>query len=304
MTLRILLFPVSAVLFFFFFFFFFFFAGYASRIDGSARRSLAVRRQTPGVTSPVDFDWSGMFDFVRRQYHITRHYAFRWWLLALIAATVGNLAWMVSWGCLCGAPSASLRRHGCRRRGSPRFMPWDCIGAGPCRAWRAFTRRKAGPTPRREAMAYLGQPDRGLRAMARADRLGLRQARSVEIDRIRARRQWPCCIPAYPCQIKERSIASLTPPISSPCYHERSSLGHPPTRRIEGLCRRLRRGHVPRTGRAAGRYRPLVLPPRPPARRPALCLPGGRLRQAGTQRALLRSIGRPAAPISTSSTPR
>jgi len=37
-----------------------------------------------------------MFEFVRRQYCITRHYAFRWWLLALAAATVSNLAWIVS----------------------------------------------------------------------------------------------------------------------------------------------------------------------------------------------------------------
>ena len=52
------------------------------------------------LTSPVDFDWSGMFDFVRRQYCITRHYAFHWWLLALVAATIGNLAWLVSLGLL------------------------------------------------------------------------------------------------------------------------------------------------------------------------------------------------------------
>jgi hypothetical protein len=44
-----------------------------------------------------------MFDFVRRQYRITRHYAFRWWLLALAAATVGNLAWIVSLGLLAAA---------------------------------------------------------------------------------------------------------------------------------------------------------------------------------------------------------
>ena len=58
------------------------------------------------LTAPVDFDWSGMFDFVRRQYRITRHYAFRWWLLALAAATVGNLAWMASLGLLAWAMSS------------------------------------------------------------------------------------------------------------------------------------------------------------------------------------------------------
>jgi hypothetical protein len=52
------------------------------------------------LTSPVDFDAAGMFDFVLRQYRITRHYAFRWWLLALVAATVGNMAWLASLGLL------------------------------------------------------------------------------------------------------------------------------------------------------------------------------------------------------------
>jgi hypothetical protein len=64
-----------------------------------SRAGLAVRFDPACVlTSPVDFDWSGIFDFVRRQYRITRHYAFRWWLLALAAATVGNLAWIASLG--------------------------------------------------------------------------------------------------------------------------------------------------------------------------------------------------------------
>ena len=68
------------------------------------RAGLEVRFDPACVlTSPVDFDWSGMFDFVRRQYRITRHYAFRWWLPALVAATVGNLAWIVSLGLLAGA---------------------------------------------------------------------------------------------------------------------------------------------------------------------------------------------------------
>jgi ceramide glucosyltransferase len=52
------------------------------------------------LTSGVDFGWADMFDFVARQYRITRSYAFRWWLLALAAATVANLAWMVSLGLL------------------------------------------------------------------------------------------------------------------------------------------------------------------------------------------------------------
>ena len=66
----------------------------SNRLRGSG---LEVRFDPACVlTSPVDFDWPGMFDFVRRQYHITRRYAFRWWLLALAAATAGNLAWLVS----------------------------------------------------------------------------------------------------------------------------------------------------------------------------------------------------------------
>jgi hypothetical protein len=65
------------------------------------RAGLEVRFDPACVlTSPVDFDWPGMFDFVRRQYRITRHYAFRWWLLALAAATVANLAWLASLGLL------------------------------------------------------------------------------------------------------------------------------------------------------------------------------------------------------------
>jgi cellulose synthase/poly-beta-1,6-N-acetylglucosamine synthase-like glycosyltransferase len=55
------------------------------------------------LTSSVDFDWAGMFDFVTRQYRITRSYTFRWWLFALSAATIANLAWLVSMGLLAGA---------------------------------------------------------------------------------------------------------------------------------------------------------------------------------------------------------
>jgi hypothetical protein len=65
------------------------------------RSGLQVRFDPACVlTSPADFDWAGMFDFVRRQYRITRHYAFRWWLPALAAATAGNLAWLASLGLL------------------------------------------------------------------------------------------------------------------------------------------------------------------------------------------------------------
>ena len=68
------------------------------------RSGLQVRFDPACVlTLPADFDWAGMFDFVRRQYRITRHYTFRWWVLALAAATVGNLAWLVSLGLLAGA---------------------------------------------------------------------------------------------------------------------------------------------------------------------------------------------------------
>jgi cellulose synthase/poly-beta-1,6-N-acetylglucosamine synthase-like glycosyltransferase len=67
----------------------------ASRVLG--RAGLEVRFDPACVlTSPVDFTWRQMFEFVRRQYCITRHYAFRWWLLALAGATVCNLAWLAS----------------------------------------------------------------------------------------------------------------------------------------------------------------------------------------------------------------
>ncbi len=84
----------------------------ASRVLG--RAGLEVRFDPACVlTSPVDFTWREMFEFVRRQYCITRHYAFRWWLLALAAATVGNLAWVASVGMLAvatvaGSPPAWL----------------------------------------------------------------------------------------------------------------------------------------------------------------------------------------------------
>jgi hypothetical protein len=55
------------------------------------------------LASRVDFNWRGMFAFVRRQYCILRHYAFRWWLLALAAATVANAAWLASLGWLASA---------------------------------------------------------------------------------------------------------------------------------------------------------------------------------------------------------
>ena len=83
------------------------------------------------LTSPVDFDWAGMLDFVRRQYRITRHYAFRWWLLALAAATVANLAWLVSLGLLAWAMLCASRRSA--------WLPATALGAlyglGLYRGW-------------------------------------------------------------------------------------------------------------------------------------------------------------------------
>jgi ceramide glucosyltransferase len=65
------------------------------------------------LTSDVDFDWTGMLDFVARQYRIARCYAPDWWLLALAAATAANLTWLVSlgllaWSMLAGSPPAWL----------------------------------------------------------------------------------------------------------------------------------------------------------------------------------------------------
>ena len=136
------------------------------------------------LTSPVDFDWAGMFDFVRRQYRITRHYAFRWWLLALAAATVGNLAWLATLGLLVTSLFTADRLHGCRRPCLARFTAWACTVAGPCRVWQPSTRPSTWPTPRRAAMAHLGESRRGLRAMVRTGRLGLRQPREVESNRL------------------------------------------------------------------------------------------------------------------------
>ncbi len=61
------------------------------------RAGLEVRFEPACVlSSPIDVNWPQMFEFVRRQYRVTRFYAFRWWLLALAAATVANTAWIVS----------------------------------------------------------------------------------------------------------------------------------------------------------------------------------------------------------------
>ena len=108
------------------------------------RAGLEVRFDPACVlTSPVDFDWSGMFDFVRRQYRITRHYAFRWWLLALAAATVGNLAWIASLGLLaCTMFARAVDRVAAGGRAWQCFTAWGSTAAGPCRAWPASTRRR------------------------------------------------------------------------------------------------------------------------------------------------------------------
>ena len=90
------------------------------------RAGLEVRFDPACVlTSPVDFDWPGMFDFVRRQYRITRHYAFRWWLLALAAATVGNLAWLASLGLLaCTTFGQRSARMAAGDRACSALRPW------------------------------------------------------------------------------------------------------------------------------------------------------------------------------------
>jgi ceramide glucosyltransferase len=65
------------------------------------RAGLKVRFDPACVlTSPVDFGWHGMLDFLTRQFRITRCYAFGWWFLALAAATIANLAWFASLGLL------------------------------------------------------------------------------------------------------------------------------------------------------------------------------------------------------------
>ena len=97
------------------------------------------------LTSPVDFDAAGMFDFVRRQYRITRHYAFRWWMLALAAATVGNLAWLVSLGLLAGTLLAARSSAWLPATVLGCFTAWAFTVAGPCRDWLPSTRRRVSP---------------------------------------------------------------------------------------------------------------------------------------------------------------
>ncbi len=137
------------------------------------------------LTSPVDFDWAGMFEFVRRQYRITRHYAFRWWLVALAAATVGNLAWLATLGLLVTSlftarsfawlPATVL---GSALRPGP--VPW----LGHAESGSRLLARALGRASRCATMAHVGESRRGLRAMVRTDRLGLRQPREVESNRL------------------------------------------------------------------------------------------------------------------------
>ena len=157
----------------------------SNRLRGSG---LEVRFDPACVlTSPVDFDWSGMFDFVRRQYCITRRLCLRLVVGGLVRGDAHEPG-LDRLACLVGA------RHGCLEHGGM------VAGGGACRALRpgALPRlghakpgcrllaRKSLGTPRRAAVADLGEPRSGLCAMAGTDRLGLGQPREVEGDRLSA----------------------------------------------------------------------------------------------------------------------
>lgn len=51
------------------------------------------------ATSPVDFTWSSLAEFVRRQFLVVRVYATRWWLSALCTTTF-TVAWLLASVCL------------------------------------------------------------------------------------------------------------------------------------------------------------------------------------------------------------
>lgn len=81
----------------------------ASRLLRRAR--MPVRFEPAGVVaSPVDYRWSEMLSFVRRQYLVGRYYVPHWWTFALVGVTLTNALWLAQmafglWGCL-GGPIA------------------------------------------------------------------------------------------------------------------------------------------------------------------------------------------------------
>ncbi len=79
----------------------------ASRLLRQAR--MPVRFEPAGVVaSPIDYQWSSMLSFVRRQYLVGRYYVPGWWLFALVGLTCTNAMWasqvaFVVWG-VAGGP--------------------------------------------------------------------------------------------------------------------------------------------------------------------------------------------------------
>jgi len=60
------------------------------------------------VASPIDFSFSEVFSFVRRQYLLSRLYAWDWWAFAALATTFSNLVWLGNLGVLaCGLLSGA-----------------------------------------------------------------------------------------------------------------------------------------------------------------------------------------------------
>jgi hypothetical protein len=70
------------------------------------------------LASPLDYSFGQMFDFLRRQYLIGRHYMPRWWMLTLLATTLtifgfwGSLA-ALTVGLVWQAPGTWLPAVGC-----------------------------------------------------------------------------------------------------------------------------------------------------------------------------------------------
>ena len=153
------------------------------------RAGLEVRFEPACVlSSSVDVNWSQMFEFVRRQYCITRHYAFRWWLLALAAATVSNAAWIASLVLLAmmisvNSPLAWL----------PAGVLTMLYGLGVYRGWAMQGLAVVySPEHRRELRGvqcwHIAGNFRGqFRAVARTARIRLRQQFALAIDRLPAR---------------------------------------------------------------------------------------------------------------------
>ena len=187
------------------------------------RAGLEVRFDPACVlTSPVDFDWCG---HVRFRAAAVPHYAAL--CLPLVVAGLGRGDGRQP-GVDCLARAAGSAR--CSRERSIALAAggraWGALRPGVLPrlghaepGCRLLAGKSAG-TARRAAMAHLGESRRGFRAMARADRLGLRQPCEVESDRLSAWRRWPSAFQADSRHTGRRGDETESPDVSAVGHFE------------------------------------------------------------------------------------